>query len=77
MKPFFNDILNFWANWADSGIQWQTAVQELSSPHGLWTPDEDFFNDILNFWANRTDQPNKGGFWGVFLVELSAPILAL
>ena len=78
MKPFCNDILNFWANWADSGIQWWTATAELRSPHGLWTPDEVFFKDILNFWANRADQPNKVlGFWGVFLVELSAPILAL
>ena len=28
---------------ADGGIQWRTAAQELSSPHGLRPPDEAFF----------------------------------
>ena len=63
---FFNNIHNFWANWADSGIQWWTATAELSSTHWLWTPNEAFFNDILIFGANRTDQQSLGGLGCIF-----------
>jgi hypothetical protein len=58
MKPFFNNILNFWANWADSGIQWQMVVfnggQQLKSlalPTDYGHRMKPFFKAIsLIFW---------------------------